>query len=110
MSVSKTRLVVLGLAAAGAVAVGFSMGVGHDLRLEAAEPGIDAGPAAGAPDAKPAGRAGGDVRVDAPGTAVNVDKERGKVSVVAPYADVQVDPDKGRVQVHAPYVNLDVRW
>jgi hypothetical protein len=110
MSVSKVRLVAFGLAAAGAVAVGLFAGVGHDLRsglsLQAAEPGTETG----TPGVKPADRAGGDVRVDAPGATVNVDKERGKVSVAAPYTDVQVDPDKGRVQVRAPYVNLDIRW
>jgi hypothetical protein len=114
MSVSKMRLAAFGLAAAGAVAVGLFMGIGHDLRsglrLEAAEPSTGMGGAAGTPGAKPADRAGGGVRVDAPGATVNVDKERGKVSVTAPYTDVQVDPDKGRVQVRAPYVNLDVRW
>ena len=50
------------------------------------------------------------VRVDAPGTVVDVDKERGKVSVTAPHTDVRVDPDKGRVQVRVPFVNLDIRW
>jgi hypothetical protein len=94
-------LVAFGLATAGAVAVGLFVGVGHSgLRLEAAETSAPA---------NPAGQAG-DVRVDAPGTAVNVDKEHGKVSVTAPYTDVQVDPDKGRVLVRAPHVNLDVRW
>jgi hypothetical protein len=113
MSLSKVRLVGFGLAAAGAMAVGLFMGVGHDLRglrLQAAEPGAKAGTETGAPGAKSAERTGGDVRVDAPGATVSVDKERGKVSVTAPYTDVQVDPDKGRVQVRAPYVNLDIRW
>jgi hypothetical protein len=114
MSLSKMRLSAFGLAAAGAVAVGLFMGVGHDLRtglrLEAAETGTVAGTETGTPGAKPADRAGGEVRVDVPSATVNVDKERGKVSVTAPYTDVQVDPDKGRVQVRAPYVNLDVRW
>ena len=50
------------------------------------------------------------VRVDAPNTAVRVDKETGKVAVRAPYAGVKVDPEKGRVRVRAPYVNLDIRW
>jgi ferric-dicitrate binding protein FerR (iron transport regulator) len=50
------------------------------------------------------------VRVNAPGTVVDVDRERGKVSVTAPHTDVRVDPDKGRVQVRVPYVNLDIRW
>jgi hypothetical protein len=51
-----------------------------------------------------------DVRVDAPGTNVRVDKERGKVRVQAPYANVKVDPDRGQVRVRAPYVDLDIRW
>ena len=50
------------------------------------------------------------VRVDAPNTAVRVDKETGKVAVRAPYTGVKVDPEKGRVRVRAPYVNLDIRW
>ena len=58
------------------------------------------------------GAKGGDdgVRVTAPGTKVNVDKDSGKVSVTAPFTDVHVDPDKGRVRVRAPYVNLDISW
>lgn len=52
----------------------------------------------------------GSIRVDAPSTEVEVDKERGKLSIKAPHTDVRVDPDKGRVQVRAPYVNLDIRW
>jgi len=50
------------------------------------------------------------VRVDAPQTAVRVDKDSGKVAVRAPHADVKVDPDKGQVRVRAPYVDLDIRW
>ena len=50
------------------------------------------------------------MRVDAPGTAVNVDKERGKVTVTAPHTDVQRRPRQGPRQVRAPYVNLDIRW
>jgi hypothetical protein len=114
MSVSKMRLVALGLAGAGAAVAGLFVGVGHDLRaglrLQAAETGAATGAEGGLPAAKPADQAGSAARVDAPGTAVNLDKERGKVSVAAPYTDVQVDPDKGRVQVRAPYVNLDIRW
>jgi hypothetical protein len=52
----------------------------------------------------------GGVRVAAPGTDVDVDKERGKVRVRAPYTKVDVDPDRGQVRVRAPYVNLDIRW
>jgi multidrug efflux pump subunit AcrA (membrane-fusion protein) len=54
--------------------------------------------------------AGRDVRVDAPHTAVRVNKDSGKVAVRAPLTDVKVDPDKGQVRVRAPYVNLDIRW
>ena len=55
-------------------------------------------------------RPGRNVRVDAPHTAVRVDKDSGKVAVRAPHTDVKVDPDKGQVRVRAPYVNLDIRW
>ena len=58
----------------------------------------------------PAAPGTGDVRVDAPHTSVNVDKDRGRVRVEAPHTQVQVDPDQGRVRVRAPYVNLDIRW
>jgi hypothetical protein len=105
MSKSKMRLLALGVAAVGAIATGgyylASAGQAGGQRLEAAE--------ATAP-AKPAAKDDGSVRVDAPDTAVSVDRERGKVSVTAPYTDVKVDPDKGRVQVRAPYVDLDIRW
>ena len=105
MIIPRTRLVALGLATAvGLAAAGW---------LNAAEPPATK-PGGSAPVAeqdKPAGQAaGGNVRVDAPGTQVNVDKERGKVSVTAPHADVRVDPDQGQVKVRAPYVNLDIRW
>jgi len=53
---------------------------------------------------------GRNVRVDAPHTAVRVDKDNGTVAVRAPHTDVKVDPDKGQVRVRAPYVNLDIRW
>jgi ferric-dicitrate binding protein FerR (iron transport regulator) len=100
------RLIAFGVATAGVAAAGLLATAGRDLRsglrLEAAEQSV--------PAAKPASPDATSVRVDAPGTAVNVDKERGKVSVTAPHTDVQVDPDKGRVQVRAPYVNLDIRW
>jgi hypothetical protein len=52
----------------------------------------------------------GTVRVEAPHTRVNVDKEHGKVVVKAPHTDVNVDPEKKRVQVRAPFVDLDIRW
>jgi hypothetical protein len=51
-----------------------------------------------------------DVRVTAPNTDVDVDKERGNVRVRAPHTKVDVDPDRGQVRVRAPYVNLDIRW
>lgn len=106
MSVPKMRHLALGLAAAGVAAAGLLATVGPGLRgaprLEAAEQS--------APGAKPADQDDSGVRVDAPGTKVNVDKQHGKVTVRAPHADVDVDPDKGRVQVRAPYVNLDIRW
>jgi hypothetical protein len=108
MSSPKMRHAAFGLAAAGAVAAGLLTGVGYNLHgappLEAAEQA--------APQAQPpaAGHEGSGVRVDAPGTAVNVDKERGKVTVRAPHTDVDVDADKGHVKVRAPYVNLDIRW
>jgi hypothetical protein len=59
-------------------------------------------------DARSPDRAG--VRVTAPDTEVDVDKERGQVRVRAPYTKVDVDPDRGQVRVRAPYVNLDIRW
>jgi hypothetical protein len=55
-------------------------------------------------------RADRNVRVAAPNTDVNVDKDRGNVRVRAPYTKVDVDPDRGQVRVRAPYVNLDIRW
>jgi len=57
-----------------------------------------------------ASKEGSGLRVEAPQTEVNVDKERGKVHVRAPHTDVRIDPDKGRVRVRAPYVDLDIRW
>jgi hypothetical protein len=54
--------------------------------------------------------ADGAIHVDAPGTDVKVDKERGEVRVKAPYTNVHVDPDKGQVRVRAPYVDLNIRW
>ena len=104
MSQTSMRALAYGVAAAGAITAGLLFGLGHDLRggprLEAAEPAT--------PQAPPPGDRG--VHVDAPGTEVHLDKERGKVSVTAPHTDVRVDPDAGRVQVRAPYVKLDIRW
>src|SRR5262245_40762243 len=106
MSVPKMHHLALGLAAAGVVAAALLGTIGHDLRgasrLEAAEQA--------APEAKPADQDGSGVRVEAPGTEVNIDTERGKVTVRAPHTEVNVDPDKGQVQVRAPYLNLDIRW
>jgi ferric-dicitrate binding protein FerR (iron transport regulator) len=121
VSVSKLRLAAVGLAAAGAVALGWATNVGQTLRsdLQTSAAGIvsgnsevsgDRGAIRVAEREEPSKRTDSPVRVDAPGTQVDVDKERGKVSVTAPHTDVHVDPDKGRVQVRAPYVNLDIRW
>src|SRR5262245_3336020 len=113
MSVSKVRLLALGLTAAGLVAAGALTNVGqavrNGLQLNAAEP-VAGDPARVAEAAKPASRDDNDVHVNAPGTQVSVDKASGKVSVTAPHTDVRVDPDKGQVRVRAPYVNLDIRW
>jgi CO/xanthine dehydrogenase Mo-binding subunit len=119
MSVSRMRLLVLGLpvAAGGLVAAGLAAGW-----LNAAEPSPAAGKPGGAvlvqsPDQgksvdkdDKAGEVDRSVRVDAPGTKVTVDKDSGKVAVTAPHTEVHVDPDKGRVKVRAPYVNLDIQW
>jgi hypothetical protein len=102
------RHAALGLAAAGVLAAGLLATVGQTLHgapnLQAAKPAT--------PQMHPPGdrQDGGSVRVDAPGAAVNVDKERGKVTVRAPHTDVDVDADNGRVRVRAPYVNLDISW
>ena len=55
-------------------------------------------------------RAERNVRVAAPTTNVDVDKDRGNTRVRAPYTKVDVNPDRGQVRVRAPYVNLDIRW
>jgi CO/xanthine dehydrogenase Mo-binding subunit len=115
MSVSRMPLLALVVAAAGGLAA-----AGW---LSAAEPPVattkpgEAVPVQSSDQGKPADKAdkgakGGEdsVRVTAPGTKVNVDKDSGKVSVTAPFTDVRVDPDKGRVRVRAPYVNLDISW
>ena len=95
MSYSKSSVAKFGLTVVGAVAVSC-----------AALTGVGNGAAAREPTSDHDSR----VRVDAPNTAVRVDKETGKVAVRAPYTGVKVDPDKGRVRVRAPYVDLDVRW
>jgi len=104
MSRPKLRLFAFGLAAAGIAAAGLltHAGLRGGARADAAE--------LTAPVAKPAEQTGGGIRVDAPGTQVDVDKERGNVRVTAPNTDVRVDPDKGQVTVRAPHVNLDIRW
>jgi phage baseplate assembly protein gpV len=108
MSVPKMRHVAFSLAVAGVLAGGLLTAVGlagHGTPgLQAAEPTT---PAAQPPSDR---QDSSSVRVDAPGTAVNVDKERGRVTVRAPHTDVHVDPDNGRVKVRAPYVNLDISW
>lgn len=122
---SKSRLFVSALAVAvlGAVALGYAapqLGkawLPHADRSSLAQ-APSAGPSAAAvteagtrvvaPATQP--ETGPVVRVDAPHTAVRVDKDSGKVAVRAPHADVKVDPEKGQVRVRAPYVDLDIRW
>jgi len=115
---SKSRLLAIGLAVtglAGAVALGYNAYSRSDALLPIA---AESEPAAKAPvqvaekqkTDGPSKEAAPGVRVEAPHTAVNVDKERGKVRVKAPHTDVRVDPDKGQVRVRAPYVDLDIRW
>jgi hypothetical protein len=103
------HLFALGLAAAGIVAAGLLV-TGPAGTSESRS----AGPVRVADQPEPPKQADKHaeqgVRVNAPGTVVDVDRERGKVSVTAPHTDVRVDPDKGRVQVRVPYVNLDIRW
>jgi hypothetical protein len=113
MWITKARFFALGLATAAAVAAGLlatasQLGGPRSVAAGAGDAG-DRLQVAGAPQTPP-NEAEGGVRVDAPGTRVDVDKERSAVSVTAPHADVRVDPDKGRVQVRAPYVNLDISW
>jgi hypothetical protein len=119
MSLSKSSLLAAGLLMAGlggAVVLGSAV---PQLRgvLPVALPGAvgetvpaEKTPPQAADKGHEASSSTGAVRVEAPHTEVNVDKERGKVTVKAPHTDVRVDPDKGRVQVHAPYVSLDIRW
>lgn len=123
MMLSKSRLFAssLAIAALGAVGLGYAAPhLGKSWLPRAAQSAqtqpeftpvspvavAEAGTRVDTPD----GRANRDVRVNAPGTAVRVDKDSGKVAVRAPYTDVKVDPDKGQVRVRAPYVNLDIRW
>ena len=122
---SMSRLFVSTLAVAGLGAVGPGYAAPH--LGKAWLPNADRSPLVQAPSAGPSlavvteagtrvqvpgtqAETGPVVRVDAPGTAVRVNKDSGKVAVRAPYTDVKVDPDKGQVRVRAPYVNLDIRW
>ena len=128
MAISKSHLFasVLGVAALGAVGLGYAAPHLGKIWLPSAHPSAVAEVPAAAPSAtRVADTRKGDVQVDAPGThvdagrnvsvdaphtAVRVNKDSGKVAVRAPYTDVKVDPDKGRVRVRAPYVDLDIRW
>ena len=101
MSVSRMRLLAFALAAAGIVAAGlFVTG-----QARTSEPGSGA-PAhvAGHPEPpkQTDKQADKSVRVDAPGTVVDVDKERGKVSVAAPHTDVRVDPTRAGCRCASP--------
>ena len=127
MTMFKLRILVTSLAVAGvasAVALGFaaphlasllSADTQSAVKVSAADvmgPTLVADKKDGAeqPKAQPPQGGGRDVRVEAPSTRVDVNKDRGNVRVTAPHTDVRVDPDKSRVQVRAPYVNLDIRW
>jgi hypothetical protein len=127
MMLSKSRLFASGLAIAALGAVGLGYAAPHLGRawLPGSDPSAlaHAAPATSPMTVAEAGKdaarveapgtqveAGRDVRVDAPHTAVRVNKDSGKVAVRAPHTDVKVDPDKGQVRVRAPYVNLDIRW
>ena len=122
---SKSRLFVSALAVAGLGAV--ALGYAAPQLGKAWLPNADRGSLVQAPSAGPSqavvaeavtraeapgpqAETGPVVQVDAPHTAVRVDKDSGKVAVRAPHTDVKVDPDKGQVRVRAPYVNLDIRW
>ena len=122
---SKSRLFVSALAVAGLGAV--ALGYAAPQLGKAWLPNADRSSLVQAPSAGPSpavvteagtrveapatqSETGPVVRVDAPHTAVRVDKDSGKVAVRAPHADVKVDPEKGQVRVRAPYVDLDIRW
>jgi hypothetical protein len=127
MRLSKSRLVASGLAIAGLGAVALGYAAPHlggtwlsnaDRKAFAQTAPADPSPIAVADTRNDSVRVapgtqvatGRDVRVDAPHTAVRVNKDTGKVAVRAPHTAVKVDPDKGQVRVRAPYVNLDIRW
>ncbi len=122
---TKSRLFVSALAVAGLGAV--ALGYAAPQLGKAWWPNADRNALVQAPSAGPSSavvteagtrvkvpgsqaETGSVVHIDAPHTAVRVNKESGKVAVRAPYTDVKVDPDKGQVRVRAPYVNLDIRW
>jgi hypothetical protein len=117
MQLTKSRVLVSALSVAGIVgAVALGLGssyVGETLQRPVVQsatepaPAETAVPASDKPAAAPAEKA---VRVEAPSTRVDIDKQSGKVRVDAPHTEVRVDPDQGRVRVRAPYVNLDIRW
>lgn len=130
MALSKGRLLASGFAIAGlagAVALGYTAPyLGRTLlQNDAAQSTLGQSAPAESEPVRVAAKQKDGVRVDAPGTQVetgrnvrvaaphtnvNVDKDSGKVRVKAPHTDVHVDPDAGRVRVRAPYVNLDIRW
>jgi hypothetical protein len=128
MRLSKSRLVASGFAIAGLGAVALGYAAPHlggtwlsnaDRKAFAQTAPADPSPIAVADTRNDSVRVaapgtqvetGRDVRVDAPHTAVRVNKDSGKVAVRAPHTAVKVDPDKGQVRVRAPYVNLDIRW
>ena len=123
MSKSRLFVSVLAVAGLGAVALGYAAPqLGKAWLPNADRNSLVQAPSAGPSSAVvteagtrvkvPAAQAetGPAVRVDAPQTAVRVDKDSGKVAVRAPHTDVKVDPEKGQVRVRAPYVNLDIRW
>jgi hypothetical protein len=119
MSLSKSRLFAVGVVTAGLGAAALLVNAVPQLRsgLSLGVPGalgetapVEKPPARAADKPADASQPKDAVRVEAPHTQVNVDKERGKVSVKAPHTDVRVDPEKRRVQVRAPYVDLDIRW
>lgn len=107
---SKSRLFASALAVAGigAVALGYSAPQLGKTWMAYGEHGALAQTVSG--DASRLEVAEARVRVDAPSTAVRVNKDSGKVAVRAPYTRVRVDPDRGQVRVRAPYVDLDIRW
>jgi hypothetical protein len=113
MLLTKSRVLVSAVtfaAIAGAVALGFgSSYVSQSFQPAATEPAPAENPIL-ISDKPAAAPADDSVRIAAPSTRVDVNKESGKVRVDAPHTQVRVDPDQGRVRVRAPYVDLDIRW